>query len=90
MDACKTATLSCSDGYTTFDMGSRAIRFQTPRNLKRYIDVRQWDSGYVVVDAEYEGLSSPVEEYIDLVPILKNLYLDPSMVLSSIKEVCVA
>lgn len=89
-DASKMATLSCADGYTTFDTGSRTIRFRTPRNLKRYVRVQKWDSGYIVVDAEYEGLPSPVEEYIDLIPILRNLYLDPASVLSPIGEVRVA
>ena len=84
------ATLSCQNGYTSFDTGSRVIRFRTPRSLRRYTRVREWNDGYLVVDAKYDGVGSPVEEYIDLIPILKNLYLDPEEFLSPIKEVRVA
>lgn len=89
-NAHKTTALSCAGGYTNFDMGSRVIRFRTPLNLKRYMDVKQWDNGYIVVDAEYEGLSSTMEEHIDFVPILENLYLAPTAILSPIEEVRVA
>lgn len=85
-----TATLSCCNGYTSFKTAFATIRFRTPRNLKRYIDIREWDNGYIVVDAEYEGFSSPMEEYIDLIPILQNLYFDPVAFLQPVKEVHVA
>lgn len=84
----KTATLSCADGYTSFDMGSRVIWSHLPQS--QALHGCQADNSYIVVDAEYEGLPSTVEEYIDLVPILENLYLDPATVLSPIKKVHVA
>lgn len=87
---CDYAVLTCCDGYTSFDTGLRTIRFRTPRNLERYVGVREWDNGYLVVDAQYKGLPAPVEEYIDLIPILKNLYIDSKKFLSTIKEVRVA
>lgn len=43
---------------------------------KRYTEVKEWDKGYLVVMADYEGIGI-TEEYIDLVPILKNLYINP-------------
>lgn len=43
-------------------------------------------SGYIVVMADYEGLGE-TEEYIDLLPILKNLYINPETFLKSIKSV---
>lgn len=49
----------------------------------------KWDRGYLVVDAEYAHSPEPVEEYIDLVPILEDLYIDPADYLSRIREVVV-
>ena len=46
----------------------------------------EWDYGYIVVNAEYKGVGE-VEEYIDLVPILENLYYDVDKFLEPIKEV---
>jgi len=45
------------------------------------------DHGYIVVMAKYEGNAEPEEEYIDLVPILENLYFDVDEFLNPIKEV---
>ena len=84
------ATLGCDSPYTSFTFGGRTIRFRTPRTLRRYIEVKEWDKGYLVVTAEYDGVADPVEEYIDLVPILKNLYCDPQEFLDPIEEVAVA
>ncbi len=41
---------------------------------KRFTEVKEWDNGYIVVMADYEGIGE-TEEYIDLLPILKNLYI---------------
>lgn len=84
------ATLGCSDGYTVFSGGGATIRFRAPYSLKRYLGVREWDKGYLVVDAEYAHSPVPVEEYIDLVPILEDLYMDPAGYLEGIREVEVA
>nr|WP_290071946.1 hypothetical protein [Adlercreutzia caecimuris] len=46
----------------------------------------EWDHGYLVVNARYRGLPD-TEEYIDLVPILQNLYIDPDPFLAPIKSV---
>ena len=46
----------------------------------------EWEEGYLVVIAKYKGLAE-VEEYIDLVPILKDLSYDVNSFLSNIKEV---
>jgi hypothetical protein len=50
--------------------------------------VKKWDYGYIVVDADYDTLGE-VEEYIDLVPVLKNLYFDVDQFLSPIQEMCI-
>lgn len=72
---------------TCFAFGGRTIRFRTPNSLERYVRVKTWDNGYLVVDASYRGLSDVTEDYIDLVPILENLYMDAESFLSPIEEV---
>ena len=84
------AVLSCDGPYTSFSFGGHDIRFRTPKNLVRYVDVREWNKGYLVVNAEYDGCPEPVEEYIDPVPILSNLYFDVDEFLAPIEEVAVA
>ncbi len=81
-----TATLSSHGDLTSFSFGGRRTRFRTPKRLERYLDVREWDHGYLVVTARYQGLPD-TEEYIDLVPILENLYIDPDTFLSPIATV---
>lgn len=84
------AVLSCDGPYTSFSFGGHDIRFRTPKNLVRYVDVREWDKGYLVVNAEYEGCPELVEEYIDLVPILSNLCFDVNEFLAPIEGVTIA
>ena len=79
------AILSSSGEYTSFSYNGRNIRFKTSPKLERYVDVREWDNGYIVVTARYSGKDE--EEYIDLVPILKNLYIDPADFLRTVEKV---
>ena len=65
--------------------GSEARNNQSPR-LERYTKVVEWDNGYIVVMAKYEGCEEE-EEYIDLAPILENLYFDADDFLKPIKKV---
>lgn len=79
------AVLSNEGAFTLFSFGGRRIKFSAPYSLKRYIKVRKWDRGYIEVDTEYDhGIE---EEYIDLEPILENLFIRPSKFLSPIKRV---
>ena len=71
---------------TSFRYGNNNIRFRSPKCLKRYTEVKEWDNGYIVVMADYEGLGE-TEEYIDLLPILKNLSINPETFLKPIKSV---
>ena len=80
------ALLSNDGDMTSFRYGNNNIRFRTPKCLKRYTEVKEWDKGYIVVMADYEGLGE-TEEYIDLLPILKNLYINPETFLKPIKSV---
>lgn len=81
------AYLSHSGPYTSFTCGRHTIRFRTPDSLERYTAVKEWDRGYLVVMAKYRHLPQPEEEYIDLVPILNNLYFDADSFLAPIERV---
>ena len=81
------ATLSSYEGYTVFRYGEYVIRFVAPYSLEKYISVKEWDAGYIVVMAKYRHNNKPEEEYIDLVPILENLYIDKDKFLQPIKKV---
>ena len=80
------ATLSNKGDMTSFTFGNYNIRFRTSSRLKRYTEVKEWDNGYIVVMADYDGIGI-IEEYIDLIPILKNLYINPSIFLKPIQSV---
>ena len=49
-------------------------------------DIVEWDQGYLVVISKNKGKEQE-EDYIDLVPILENLLIDPVSFLDPIKEV---
>jgi len=79
------AVLSNCGGFSSFSFGDDVIRFATPLCLRRYLRVKKWDNGYLEVDADYgQGAE---EDYIDLVPILKNLYYDVKSFLTPIQKV---
>jgi hypothetical protein len=75
--------------YTTFSFDGTTITFLTGRNLVRYLSVDEWDAGYIVVTCLNRD-GSQVEDYIDLVPILENLYIDPDEFLRPITDVRIA
>ena len=60
--------------------------YQTSDRLEKYIRIKEWDKGYIVVMAKYKNLAE-MEEDIDLVPILERLYYDVDAFLKPIKEV---
>ena len=80
------ALLSNKGDMTSFTFGNYNIRFRTPSRLKRYTEVKEWDNGYIVVMADYDGIGI-IEEYIDLIPILENLHINPDTFLKPIKTV---
>ena len=88
------AYLSSNGNYTSFTSGKHVIRFRTPSSLERYTsvkdtEVKEWDHGYLVVMAKYKNSPCEEEEYIDLVPILKNLYFDVDRFLAPIEGVSI-
>lgn len=83
------AILSNESNYTVFRVGDKVIRFRAPYSLEHYTEVKEWNHGYIVAMAKYKQNDRPEEEYIDLIPVLKNLYFDPDTFLAPIKEVSV-
>lgn len=81
------ATLTNENDYTVFRFNNHVIRFAAPYSLERYTEIKEWDKGYLVVMAKYKHNQEPEEEYIDLVPILRNLYFDADKFLEPIKGV---
>ena len=80
------ATLSSDKLFTSFKFNEHNICFRTSPRLERYTKVVEWDNGYIVVMAKYEGHDEE-EEYIDLIPILENLYFDADEFLKPIQKV---
>lgn len=83
----KTAVLGNIADMTSFSYAGRVIRFRTSKHLQCYTKIVEWDKGYIVVMARYDN-SSDEEEYIDLIPILQNLYMEPEEFLCDIEGVC--
>ena len=81
------ATLSSSGNMTVFTFGKHVIRFRTSPHLVCYTGIKEWDNGYIVCTAKYDTSEELEEEYIDLIPILKNLYFEPSHFLTPIEKV---
>lgn len=81
------AVLSSKNEYTIFKYDRYIIRFRAPYSLERYTQVKEWNNGYLVVMAKYFHNQEAEEEYIDLVPILENLYYDAYKFLEPIKKV---
>ena len=76
-----------NDGeYTVFSYAGKRIVFLTSKNLDRYTEIKKWDHGYLEVMAKNYG-KDVHEDYIDLVPILENLYMNPDSFLDEITEV---
>lgn len=83
----QTARLFSKSSYTLFQFGTETIKFIAPRCLEKYEKILTWDNGYIVVMTKYSYCKELVEEYIDLVPILKDLYIDVEKFLTPIKKV---
>ena len=80
------AYLSNEGQYTIFSFGETRLKFIAPYSLERYESVVQWDKGYLVVMAKYAHNNDLEEEYIDLIPILRSLYITPDEFLKPIKK----
>jgi hypothetical protein len=83
------ALLTNQGNFTVFKYGDRVIRFKAPYSLEKYTEVKNWDNGYIVVMAKYAHNDKSEEEYIDLVPILEDLYINPNDFFKPIKHVII-
>ena len=81
------AILTNDQQYTIFKYGEYVIRFKAPYSLEKYTQVKEWNQGNLVVMAKYDHNEKEEEEYIDLVPILENLYFDADDFLKPIEKV---
>ena len=81
------AYLSSNADYISFVCKGRTIRFRGPYSLERIDHVVEWDHGYIVVMAAYTYTDGLVEDYIDLAPILENLYIEPKVFLQGVDHV---
>lgn len=80
------AYLSNEWRYTFFTFRDRTIKFLTSKNLEKYTSIVEWDKGYLVVMSKNYN-QEECEDYIDLIPILRNLYMDVDEFLRDIKGV---
>ena len=82
-----TAYLSNIKDCISFSFNDKTIRFKGPYSLVSFKDIKLWDHGYLVVDVYYTHHDEPVEDYIDMVPMLEDLYIDSEDFLKPIKNV---
>ncbi len=83
----ETAYLSSQGRYTLFKYKDTQLKFIAPYSLERYEKIVDWNHGYLVVLAKYSHNKELEEEYIDLIPVLKALYMDEEKFLNPIKKV---
>ena len=82
-----TAYLSNDGEYTYFYIGDRVVTFLTRKSLEQYKKIVEWDNGYLVVMCKNKNENELEEDYIDLINIFENLYMDPKKYLSGIERV---
>lgn len=80
------AILTSDRKFISFSFNGHNIRFRTSSRLEKYTKIKEWDNGYLVVMAKYQGCDE-VEEYIDLEYIYDSLGLDAEKILAPIKGV---
>jgi hypothetical protein len=82
-----TAVLSSFRNFTTFSFRGTTLTFRTCVGLERFVSILTWDNGYIEVLAKYSQRNTEIEEYIDLIPVLDDLYMDKESFLKPIKRV---
>ena len=80
------AILTNDKDYTIFKFKDYTLKFKAPKCLEWYSEVTKWDNGYIEVMTKYSHSEELIEEYIDLIPILRNLFISKEE-LQDIKEV---
>ena len=80
------AILTNDKNYTIFKFKDYTLKIKAPKCLEWYSKVTEWDNGYIVVMTKYTYSEELVEEYIDLEPVLDDLYI-PMEKIKDIREV---
>ncbi|MBR1710940.1 MAG: hypothetical protein IJ719_19280 [Clostridia bacterium] len=80
------AVLRSRGRYTEFQYNDMVITFLHGKDLQKYLSVKEWDNGYLVVEC-MGRLKGEYEDYIDLTYILENLYMDPEKCLRGVRGV---
>ena len=70
------AYLSTDKEMIQFRYRDKIIRFRGPYSLERFISIKEWDNGYIVVMAKFQHNTELEEEYIDMIPALRDLSID--------------
>ena len=82
------AVLTYSGRYSMFSFKGKTITFMHGKDLQRYLRVKEWNDGYLVV--EYLGTAKgQCEDYFDMPYILENLYMDPQSFLNGMQGVLI-
>ena len=82
------AVLTNSGGYTKFIFKGKTITFMHGKDLLKYLRVKEWEDGYLVVDC-LGKVKGKYEDYIDLPYILEKLYMDPKTYLHGMQGVTI-
>ena len=82
------AVLSSDGRYSQFSYNGKTIIFMHGKDLIKYLAVKEWDKGYLVVDC-LGRIKGEYEDYIDITYLLKKLYMDPEEFVKDIKEVMI-
>ena len=80
------ATLSSAGRYSRFSYQGRTITFMHGKDLQKYLRVKDWKDGLLVVDC-LGSVKGQYEEYIDIADILNRLYINPDCFLSGMQGV---
>lgn len=82
------AILTSSDGYTKFIFKGKTITFIHGKDLLKYLQVKDWEDGYIVVDC-LGKVKGRYEDYIDMPHILEKLYMNPKEYLRGLQGVTI-
>lgn len=84
----KKAYIYNKDGYTHFKVNNHVIKFYTSPYLEKYIKIKEYDNGYMVVDEKLSTMDKPIEDYIDLEYVFDELGINKDL-LKEINEVII-
>lgn len=84
----KKAYIYNKNGYTHFKVDNQIIKFYTSPYLEKYINIKEYDNGYIIVDEKLSTIDKPIEDYIDLEYVFDELGINKE-ILKRITEVII-